>query len=498
MNKFEKLGLSKELAHTLSKLGLTEPTEIQDKAIPLALAGKDLIGISATGSGKTLAFGAGIIEKVELYKGIQALILTPTRELAEQIAKVMKGFVEYKKINVLKIYGGTDIREQMRRGNSSEIIVGTPGRILDLLDRRALDLRNLKILVLDEADRMSDMGFLPDVKKIIECCPEKRQTLLFSATTSKDVGYIERRYMNKPTLISVEKYVDPEKLKQIYYNVPHHLKFSLLVHLIKKEKPGTVLVFCNTRRNVDILARNLGRNEIEAVAIHGGLEQRKRSKIMERLHSKEVDILVCTDVAARGLDIKDVTHVYNYDIPKTSEEYIHRIGRTARAGKNGLAVSIVHNKDYENLNNVLADRSIKIEEATLPEMEPLKMDVEIRDRARGRSGGRDRGRGSSRSGGFGGRSRSGGFGRSSSREGSSRENRYGEGNRRHFGHRNDSGASRGFGGRSSSRSGAYGRSGTYGRSSEGEGRSFGHSRTFGNASRRSESSGYGRSSGRRH
>src|SRR3989344_6045984 len=282
MESFKKLGLSEKLAKVLKSLGFEKPREIQEKTIPLAMAGKDVIGGSATGSGKTLAFGASIIEKVVKGKGVQALIMTPTRELAEQVADTLIKFSSSYNFEVAAVYGGVSIEPQMRRLRYADVVVGTPGRILDHLERRTLDLRNVKTLVLDEADRMLDMGFIDDVEKIIKQCPKERHTMLFSATISPDIAHIANRHMKNPINVqSVESMVDPSKLKQVFYDVPSNLKFSLLVHLLKHEHSGLIMVFCNTQRNTDFVADNLMRFEIDAVAIHGGLTQAKRSKIME-------------------------------------------------------------------------------------------------------------------------------------------------------------------------------------------------------------------------
>lgn len=375
MTSFRELGLSEELLKLLEKAGLETPSEIQEKAIPLVLQGKDVIGGSYTGSGKTLAFGTGIIEKTNPRAGLQVLILTPTRELAEQIGKVFKHFSTYKRLNISMVYGGVSINPQIGSLRYSEIVIGTPGRILDHIERRTINLSQLKVLVLDEADRMLDMGFIDDVEKIIHQCPKERQTLLFSATISSDIAHIAKKHMKHPENVSVESYVSTEKLKQIYYDVPKEMKFSLFVHLLKKEREGLVMVFCNTRHNTDFVANNLNHLGIDALAIHGGLTQDKRNRIMDRFHGKNVHVLVCTDIAARGLDIKGVSHVYNYDIPKTSKEYIHRIGRTARAGKEGIAVNIVSERDYENFNEVLRDESLKIEEEKLPEVERVVVKI---------------------------------------------------------------------------------------------------------------------------
>src|SRR3989344_4483283 len=392
MEKFKRLKLSKDILRAIEEAGFKEPSEIQEKTIPLILEGRDLLGSSATGSGKTLAFGAGIIEKIKKGLGIQALILTPTRELAEQDALNLRIFSRYFGLNVKEVYGGVSIEPQIWALRKSEIVVGTPGRILDHLNRGTLNLEKIRFLVLDEADRMLEMGFIEDVEKIINKCPKDRQTLLFSATISSDIERIASKYMKNPIHIEVETYIDSSKLYQAFYDVPQDKKFSLLAHLLKKEKGGLVMVFCNTRRNTDLLAKNLGRYNIHALAIHGGLSQNKRNSIIKSFHSHETLILICTDVAARGLDIKDISHIYNYDVPKNSTEYIHRIGRTARAGKEGIAISLVSPRDYENLRRVCEDSSLKINNETLPEVEYLPVSFSAgrrdfrRERGHGDSG----------------------------------------------------------------------------------------------------------------
>ena len=364
MERFRKLGILEFIVKAITEEKFEKPTEIQEKAIPPILNGKDVIGESATGSGKTFVFGSRIIQNSEKGRGIQALILTPTRELAEQITRNLISLSKYKHLNIVRVYGGVSINPQIEGLRRADIVVGTPGRILDHLNRRTIYLNNIKTLILDEADIMFDMGFIDDVKKIIRICPTKRQTLLFSATISEEVEYIAKEFMKDPVRVSAEKHVDPMKLTQVYYNVPDPLKFSLLVHLLKNEKGGLVMVFCNTRRNTDFVAENLKRNGVEATAIHGGLSQNKRSDVMKHFHSQMVYVLVCTDVAARGLDIKGVSHVYNYDIPKDPKQYIHRIGRTARAGKEGKAISILSSNDYMNFSRVqkLCYRNITKEE----------------------------------------------------------------------------------------------------------------------------------------
>lgn len=382
MKTFNELGLSHTFVANLFKKSITNPTEIQEKAIPLVLAGKDILAGSATGSGKTLVFASPLVEKLEPNNAIQALILTPTRELAEQISESIKKFSEGKKLRVLPIYGGVNIDNQIRRIGRTDVIVGTPGRILDHMNRRTLNLTGVKYLILDEVDRMFDMGFYRDVEKIIGECPKDRQTMLFSATISEDVFHLAKNYTKNPIKVSAEDHIDASKLKQIYYNAEARDKFSLLVHLLKKEKSDRVLVFCSTRRNVDFITDNLIKQRIQAKCIHGGIDQKKRIRTLNEFHDKKFRILVCTDVAARGLDIKGVSHVYNYDLPKTSGEYIHRIGRTARAGENGEAINLVCNKDYENFSNIEKDKKLKIALVDTPSFERLWVDAKAFARKR--------------------------------------------------------------------------------------------------------------------
>jgi len=288
MNLFEKYDLSNEIVKTIGKMGISEPTQIQDDTIPAIIKGKDIIGESATGSGKTLAFGCGIVEHVIPRRGLQALILTPTRELAEQVKVVLKQLSGHKKLNILGIYGGVAINPQIRDLSRAEVVVATPGRLLDHLQRRTINLKEIRILVLDEADRMLDMGFIDDVEQIIQNCPKERQTLFFSATISARIEDLANRHMNKPIKVSATKMVDPKKLIQVYYDTPRPMKFSLLVHLLHDEKSGLVMVFCNTRQNSDMVADNLRRFGLKAVAIHGGLTQSKRNITMKDFHSEDV------------------------------------------------------------------------------------------------------------------------------------------------------------------------------------------------------------------
>jgi ATP-dependent RNA helicase DeaD len=398
MEQFEKLGISRDVLSVLQEAGFKTPSEIQEKTIPLALAGKDIIGGSATGSGKTLVFACPIIENLKSNGNIQSLILTPTRELAEQVAKSIRQFAKNKRLNTLAVYGGVDIEQQMRRLRSADVVVGTPGRILDHLKRRTINLANIKILVLDEVDRMFDMGFSRDVELILHQCPKERQTMMFSATISPDVDYLARKHTRDAIKVSAESYVDASKLKQVYYDAPQGQKFSLLVHLLKGESQELVMVFCNTRRNVDFVYENLNKVGIPAQAIHGGLTQNNRTRVLDEFKKKNIKVLVCTDVAGRGLDIKGVSHIYNYNMPIVSTDYIHRIGRTARAGEEGRVVNILSSEDYLLFQKIMEDDSIKaaMKEEKLPEFNLINIRPEFRKRFIPR-GNNSRGRSNSRS-----------------------------------------------------------------------------------------------------
>jgi len=373
MEYFRKLGIIKPILKSIEDEKFEKPTEIQEKAIPLILAGKDVIAEAATGSGKTLAFASDIIQKSKKGKGIQALVLTPTRELAQQDAAALGDFSRYKPLKIVAVFGGMSINPQIEQLRTADVVIGTPGRLLDHIGRRTLGLSKVNTLVLDEADRMLDMGFIDDVKKIIRECPQERQTLLFSATISAEVARLARRYLNEPVSVSAEAHVDPKKLTQVYYDVPDNLKFSLLVHLLEHKRAGLVMVFCNTRLNTDFVANNLKAAGINALAIHGGLTQDKRNRVMKQFHARDIGVLVCTDVAARGLDIPGVSHIYNYDIPKDSNDYIHRIGRTARAGKEGIAISIIASRDYDSFRRVMKLKDVTITEERLPEVKKVRI-----------------------------------------------------------------------------------------------------------------------------
>lgn len=375
MNLFENFGFSQELNTTIKNLGFTAPTQIQEKSIPHIIAGKDVIGESATGSGKTLAFGCGIMEKVVPNAGLQAVVLTPTRELAEQVKESLKKLSQQKRLRVISVYGGVSINPQIDDLQSgAEVVVATPGRMLDHLQRRTINVSRIKVLVLDEADRMLDMGFIDDIEQIIRVCPKNRQTLFFSATMSSNIKNLTNRYMHKPVRVSAVKLVDPKKLKQVYYNIAKNTKLSLLAHLLQNNNSGLAMIFCNSRKTTDFVVKNLRANRISAIAIHGGFSQNKRSKTMQMFNDAKVGALVCTDVAARGLHIENVSHIYNYEIPKDPKDYVHRIGRTARAGEEGQVVNLLCDFDYDNFSRILSEyREFTIDKMEKPVLQPVKV-----------------------------------------------------------------------------------------------------------------------------
>ncbi|MBI2547206.1 MAG: DEAD/DEAH box helicase [Candidatus Aenigmarchaeota archaeon] len=388
--KMEDLKLSPEVTRAVKELGFAEMTPIQEKCIPEIRQGKDVVGQSSTGSGKTFAFGLPILEKIEPGKGIQALILTPTRELCVQVTDAISTFGKYTHAKAVSVYGGAGIEPQIHALRRADIVVGTPGRIIDHIRRGTIRFGSVKILVLDEADKMFEMGFIEDVEFIIANVPKERQTMLFSATIPDEIHRLVDKHLKSPVIVKTQVRVAKNLLNQFYYDVNSYEKFSLLVHLLKKSPEGLAIVFCATRREVDVVARNLASQGLRAMAIHGGLSQNRRLDAIDALKNRSVNVLVATDVAARGLDIKNVSHIYNYDVPKTSDEYIHRIGRTARAGMEGDAVTLLAQRDHDNFRAILRDHTIEIQKMEKPELEMVKFDRPQRFSRESRYGGEDR------------------------------------------------------------------------------------------------------------
>ena len=353
---FLQLGIRKEINHTLKSLGLQTPTPIQEKTIPTVLLGKDVIAQAQTGTGKTLAFVLPILEKIDVSNAeIQALILTPTRELAQQISKEIKKMIEnLEGVNVLAVYGGQDVAHQLKKLKGAQhIVVATPGRLLDHIRRQTIDLSTVQMLVLDEADQMLHMGFLPEVDDIIYETLSTRQTMLFSATMPSEIKTLAKKYMIEPENIQVSaKRITVDEIKQVAIETTDRRKQATLLHLLQEHRPFLGIIFCRTKIRAKKLQEALIANGYESDELHGDLTQAKREKAMKRFREAKIQFLVATDVAARGLDVEGVTHVFNYDIPHDVESYVHRIGRTGRAGGDGVAFTLVAPKDLDFLRMI--------------------------------------------------------------------------------------------------------------------------------------------------
>ena len=351
--KFKELELSPELLKSVERAGFEEATPIQSETIPLALSGKDVIGQAQTGTGKTAAFGLPMLEKIDTNRNeLQGLVISPTRELAIQTQEELYRLGRDKRVRVQAVYGGADIGRQIRGlKDRPHIVVGTPGRMLDHINRHTLKLGTVETLVLDEADEMLNMGFLEDIESIISRVPDQRQTLLFSATMPPAIKNIGVKFMKDPVHVKIKtKEMTADLIDQYYVRAKEYEKFDIMTRLFDVQSPELTIVFGRTKRRVDELARGLEARGYRAEGIHGDLSQQKRMSVLRSFKSGHLDILVATDVAARGLDISGVTHVYNYDIPQDPESYVHRIGRTGRAGKGGMSVTFVTPNEMDYLH----------------------------------------------------------------------------------------------------------------------------------------------------
>ena len=357
---FENLNLIEPILKALTTEGYTTPTPIQEQAIPIVLEGKDLLGCAQTGTGKTAAFAIPILQNLFLNKikdntgVIKALILTPTRELAIQIDESFAAYGKHTGLKHAVIFGGVSQRNQtdtLRRG--VDILIATPGRLLDLVEQRFVDLRHIQTFVLDEADRMLDMGFIHDVKRIITRIPEKRQTLFFSATMPLEITKLSKTILTDPVRIEVTPVSSTaEKVEQAVYFVERNDKRALLIHLLKDEKIKSALVFARTKHGADKIAKELYRANIKADAIHGNKSQAARQRALSDFKEGKIRVLVATDIAARGIDVDDLSHVINYELPNVAETYVHRIGRTGRAGLSGIALSFCDVEEREFLRDI--------------------------------------------------------------------------------------------------------------------------------------------------
>ena len=342
---FTELNLSKEIERAVKDMGFEEATPIQSQSIPLILNGKDVIGHSQTGTGKTAAFGIPAIELCDTrQRSVQTLVLCPTRELAMQACDEIGKFAKYKRaVKATPIYGGQPIERQIRSlKQGAQIVIGTPGRIMDHLRRHTLKLNNLKMVVLDEADEMLNMGFRDDIETILKEVPSERQTVLFSATMSREIMGITKRYQKEPVLVKiVREELTVPSIKQYYYEVPQGRKVDVLERLLDVYNPKRSIIFCNTKRQVDELTNAMNIRGYLSEGLHGDMKQQQRTKVMDAFKAGKTDILIATDVAARGIDVDDIEAVFNYDIPQDLEYYVHRIGRTGRAGRDGRAFTFV-------------------------------------------------------------------------------------------------------------------------------------------------------------
>ncbi len=367
MTLFSELGLDRTSMKSIEKMGFEEASPIQAQTIPLALEGKDIIGQAQTGTGKTAAFGIPLMENIDINnENVQGIVIAPTRELAIQVSEELFKLGYGKRARVLAVYGGQDIDRQIRAlKKKPHIIVGTPGRLLDHIKRKNIKLGGVHTVVLDEADEMLNMGFIEDIESILSTVPDERQTLLFSATMPDPIRKIAERFMHEPVLVRVKaKEMTVDRIEQYYLELKEGEKFDTLARLLDIQTPDLAIVFGRTKRRVDELASALNIRGYMAEGIHGDLSQAKRLSVLKKFKDRSIDVLVATDVAARGLDISGVTHVYNFDIPQDPESYVHRIGRTGRAGKHGIAITFVTPRERGQLHAV--------EHTTKKRMEKLK------------------------------------------------------------------------------------------------------------------------------
>jgi ATP-dependent RNA helicase DeaD len=369
LSTFAEFGLEPKVLQAITELGFEEATPIQAKSIPIALTGSDLIGQAQTGTGKTAAFGIPLINKIPTSEErIVALIMTPTRELAIQVAEEIGKLTRYKGLRTLPIYGGQEIGRQIRAlKKHPQIIIGTPGRLLDHINRKTIKLADVQTVVLDEADEMLDMGFMEDITSILSMVPEERQTMLFSATMPPNIQRLAQQFLNNPEHVSViPKQVSAPLIDQAYIEVHERQKFEALSRLIDMESPELAIIFGRTKRRVDELSEALQKRGYSAEGLHGDLSQNQRDNVMRKFRDGSIDVLVATDVAARGLDVSGVTHVINFDLPQDPESYVHRIGRTGRAGKEGTAWSFVTPREIDHLHFIEKVTRHKITRKPLP------------------------------------------------------------------------------------------------------------------------------------
>ncbi|WP_251134322.1 MULTISPECIES: DEAD/DEAH box helicase [Roseobacteraceae] len=436
LSDFEMMGLPKALVNRLKENGITDPTPIQARAIPHALNGEDILGLAQTGTGKTAAFGLPLVTLMMRYEQrvpkyhVRSLILAPTRELASQITENLRGMIKNTPLKITLVVGGVSINPQIGRlERGTDILVATPGRLLDLMDRRAVDLQACSFLVLDEADQMLDLGFIHALRKIAGVLPTERQTMLFSATMPKQMNEIAQSYLNKPRRIEVSppgKAAD--KVTQEIHFIAKAEKSKLLIELLDKHREERAIVFGRTKHGSDKLARVLEKAGYATAAVHGNKSQGQRDRAIASFKSGQVKVLVATDVAARGLDIPDVKHVYNYDLPNVPDSYVHRIGRTARAGKDGAAIAFCSPDEMDELKAIQKVLGTQIPVASGRPWEPIQdpnKPKPAKGGRRGGRGGRPGGNGGGNAGGKPGGNSAGGAGGGEGKPGGARRRRRG-------------------------------------------------------------------------
>ncbi|MCL0081174.1 DEAD/DEAH box helicase [Peptococcaceae bacterium] len=372
--QFGDLVINRRVHQALVDMGFEEPTPIQAKAIPLIMAGKDVLGQAQTGTGKTAAFSIPILNNLQSKKmQVQSLVITPTRELAIQVAEEISKIGRLLRVKTLPVYGGQSIDRQIRTlQRGVQVVIGTPGRLLDHLRRGTLKLKNVQMVVLDEADEMLDMGFIDDITSILEATPSDRQTLMFSATMLEDIKKLSRRYMHNPESITLSRQnLTVPKIEQVYYEAGDKDKMEVLCRLLDSIDIKQAIIFCRTKRGVDQVVVRLKARGFSAEGLHGDMTQYLRNVVMRKFKKQGLELLVATDVAARGLDVEHISHVINFDIPQDPEFYVHRIGRTGRAGREGMAITIITPKDYRQLRTIEKLTRSKLKRMKLPTMAEL-------------------------------------------------------------------------------------------------------------------------------
>lgn len=373
MEFFKDLGINEEILQAIKKQGFEKPTKVQRQTIPLSLQGKDLLVCSHTGSGKTLAYAVSVITKIISGNGVQAIILTPTRELAKQVSDELKKYCEYKPLNIVTIFGGAGVSKQADEISKADIIVGTPGRISHYLVTKELSLEKIKIFILDEVDLMIKNEFLEYVDYISRFCPKTRQNMFFSATIPIEVSKLSQKYMKNPVKVDISKGKIPNTIEFNYYEVEKNDKLALLKHLLLTQSAGLSLIFANRVQTAEFIYKNIKIKGLNIALVHGNQTQGKRNQVLKNFREGKIDILITTDISARGLDVDDISNIYNYSLPQFVDKYVHRVGRTGRAGKKGKVFDLISENDLIRFLQILQEQKINSIQRPLPEFEKIEI-----------------------------------------------------------------------------------------------------------------------------